>query len=183
MWANTKDLIKHMIIKGSRHCCWKGGSDHIMHSECTADFFFVSSLIFFTFRNLRRYVNKVQLYIYKKRRGGNKAITWTCNGVLKCFKMSHITLFATKTHCLLASFFLFCVVNIPLFVGFSSFPFCFFLLFCLSSSRISTSIYSQFVFLCSHITKVMGLLVKNIFACATLFFCSDFSSTHVSLCM
>lgn len=29
----------------------------------------------------------------------------------------------------------------------------------------------------------MGWLVKSIFAFATLFFCGDFSSTHVGLCM
>lgn len=42
------------------------------------------------------------------------------------------------------------------------------------SSSISTSMYSQFVFLCYHITRVMGCLVKNIFAFAALFFCCDF---------
>lgn len=84
--------------------------------------------------------------------------------------MSH-HMVATCTH---TQFLLFiCVVYCPLFVCFL------FLLLapppsssslaCLSFSSISTSIYSQFVFLCSHITKVMGLLVKNIFAFATYF--------------
>lgn len=100
---------------------------------------------------------------------------WKCQMSRVCHKCAHS--FSSLALCL--PFHFLCVVKLSLFFCYPFLLHCFCLsFFCLGFSSISTSIYSQFVSLCSHITKVMGWLVKNIFASATLFFCCDFSSTR-----
>lgn len=185
--AIMRDPIKCIIIKGSFHCFWIGSSDHIVHM---GGYFFLSynihHIFIYLYENLpiiwqhSSCINKyfaVKLATALLQAISNTQITWICEGFLKCWKMSH-HMFPTNmhTHCAQPfSVFLLCFSPLfsSLFLSFFHFSF----------SSISTSIYSQFVFLCSHITKVMGWLVKNIFAFATLFFCGDLSSTHVGLCI